>query len=60
MTGRTAFVWILRVYKLTEPYWAPPTPGAIRYANLKEEVPLDGIVHVLSDSEFEKVVASLK
>ncbi len=34
----TAFVWILRVYHLNEPYWAEPTPGAIRYANLKEEV----------------------
>ena len=35
MTGKTAFIWFLRVYKLKEPYWAEPTPGAIRYANLK-------------------------
>lgn len=60
VTGRTAFVWLLRVYKLSEPYWAPPTPGAIRYANLKEEVSLDGIEPVLSDVEFERAVAALR
>ena len=38
MNGKTAFIWFLRIYKLKEPYWAEPTPGAIKYANLKEEV----------------------
>ena len=56
MTGKTAFIWILRVYKLKEPYWADPTPGAIRYANLKEEVSLDGMKPVINDSEFAKIV----
>lgn len=56
MSGKTAFVWILRVYKLKEPYWAEPTPGAIKYANLKEEVSLEGMMPVLSDSEYEKIV----
>lgn len=55
MKGRSAYVWVLRVYKLSEPYWAPPTPGAIRYANLKEEVSLEGMEPVLSDSEFHNL-----
>ncbi|WP_157931985.1 hypothetical protein [Methanobacterium subterraneum] len=30
LTGKTAFIWIMRVYALKEPYWVNPTPGAIR------------------------------
>ena len=52
MTGKTAYIWVLRVYKLKEPYCAEPTPGAIRYANLKEEVSLEGMEPVWSDSEL--------
>lgn len=55
MTGKTAYIWVLRVYKLKEPYWAEPTPGAIRYANLKNEVSLEGMKPSLSDSEFKEV-----
>jgi restriction system protein len=51
-----AFIWVLRVYNLKEPYWAPPTPGAIRYANLKEEVSLEGMEPVLSNSKFKKIL----
>lgn len=53
MTGKTAFIWILRVYTLKEHYWAEPTPGAIRYANLKKNVSLDGIKSVFSDAKFK-------
>lgn len=56
MTGKTAFIWILRIYTLKEPYWVEPTPGAIKYANLNEYVSLEGIEPVLSDSEFAKIV----
>lgn len=56
MTGKTAYIWTLRVYILKEPYWAEPTPGAIKYANLKEEVSLEGMEHVLSDSKFNEVI----
>lgn len=52
MTGKIANIWILRVYTLKEPYWAEPTPGAIRYANLKEEISLEGMKPVMSDFEF--------
>jgi len=56
MTGKNAFIWFLRVYKLKEPYWAEPTPGAIRYANLKENVSLEDMKPIISDSEFIKVL----
>ena len=59
MTGKTAYIWVLRVYKLKEPYWAEPAPGAVRYANLKEEVSLEGMEPVLSDSEFSKILNGL-
>lgn len=59
MTGRNAYIWVLRIYKLSEPYWAEKNLG-IKYANLKEEVSLDGIGPVLNDSEFKKVVVALK
>ena len=60
MTGKTAFIWVLRVYKLKEPYWAEPTPGAIRYANLKEEVSLEGMESVLDDTKFNNIIESIK
>ena len=60
MTGKTAYIWILRVYKLKEPYWAEPTPGAIRYANLKEEVSLDGMEPVLNDSNYVQIINKFK
>lgn len=56
MTGKTAYIWILRVYALKEPYCAEPTPGAIRYANLKEEVSLEGMKAVLSDEDISSIL----
>lgn len=56
MTGKTAFIWVLRVYNLKEPYWAETTLGAVKYANLKEEVSLDGMEPVLTDSDFSKII----
>jgi len=60
MTGKTAYIWILRVYKLKEPYWAEPTPGAIRYANLKEEISLEEMEPVLNDSRFNEIFVEIK
>jgi len=59
MTGKTAFIWVLRVYKLQEPYWGEPTPGAIRYANLKQQVSLEDMDPVLTDSEFKTLTKKL-
>jgi len=60
LKGRTAYIWALRVYELEEPFMAEPTPGANKYANLKEEVSLEGIKPVLSDREFENVLNAVK
>lgn len=59
LKGKKAIVWILRVYKLNKPFMAEPTPGAITYVNLKEEVSLEGMVPVLNDSEFNKILDSI-
>lgn len=59
MTSKTAFIWVLRVYILKEPYWADPTPGAIRYANLKKEVSIEDMKPLLSDKQFSKVLKEI-
>lgn len=59
LKGQKAHVWALRVYKLKEPFMAEPTPDAIRYANLKKEVSLEGIKPVLSDDKFSKTIEAL-
>lgn len=59
LNNRNANVWLLRVYTLPKPYMAEPTPGPIRYANLKEEVSLRGIKPVLDDNEFSKIAKQI-
>ena len=56
--NQKAYVWILRLYKLKEPVMAEKSMG-IKYANLKEEVSLEGIKPVLSDEEFGEVLKKL-
>lgn len=60
MTGKTTFIWILRVYHLKNPYWAEPTPGAIRFANLKGEVSLNEMEPILSDDKYSKIFNEIK
>ena len=45
----------MRVYKLKEPYMAETTIGAIRYANLKEKVSIEGMKPVLNEAKFLKI-----
>jgi restriction system protein len=59
MSGKTAFIWVLKVYKLKNPYWAEPTPGAIRYANLKNEVSLENMGSVLSEEEHKTIIRGI-
>ena len=59
LRGQKAYVWALRVYELKKPFMAEPTPGAIRYANLKHDVSLEGIKPVLSDAQFNNVLNKL-
>jgi len=37
LKGQKAHVWTLRVYELKELFMGEPTPGAIRYTNLKKD-----------------------
>ncbi|HOI39526.1 MAG TPA: DUF1802 family protein [Methanobacterium sp.] len=54
--ARTAYIWILRVYKLKEPYWAGPKTGTMTFAHLKDEVSLEGMEPVLSDYEYSEII----
>jgi restriction system protein len=56
---KSAFIWLLRVYKLKVPYWAEPTPGAIVFSNLKNEVSLKDMVPILNDEEFSTILRGL-
>lgn len=53
-----AQIWILRVYKLNEQKFLERTRG-MKYANVNEEVSLDNLKPVLSDSEFEKILKGI-
>lgn len=53
-----AQIWILRVYELNEPKFLERTRG-MRYANVSEEVKLENLKPVLSDSEFEKILKGI-
>ncbi|WP_424355431.1 DUF1802 family protein [Methanobacterium sp. MBAC-LM] len=57
--NRKAYIWALRVYELKEPFMAEHTHGALVYANLKNEVSLEGIKPVISDVEFNEVLKQL-
>lgn len=59
LNGKKPIVWVLRVYELKEPYYADPTPGAIKYANLKEDVSLEGIKPVLNEKEFNRILKNI-
>ncbi len=59
LKGKNAQIWVLRVYKLKKQYFDKPIKGVIKYANLKEEVSLEGMEPVLSDSEFSKISEKL-
>ena len=53
-----AQIWILRVYELNEPKFLERTRG-MKYANVNEDVSLDNLRPVLSDSEFEKILKGI-
>lgn len=59
LNGRRAYIWVLRVHRLMEPYMAPPTRGAIIYANLKEKVPVEETEPVISDEKFQETINKL-
>jgi len=56
--NKKAYIWILRVYKLKKPIMAERT-NVLRYANLLEEVSLEGIKPVKSNEEFSKILKKI-
>ncbi len=60
LQGRNAYIWALRVYELPQPFMAKTSQRAIRFANLKEDISLEGIKPVLSDREFENVLNAIQ
>ena len=55
---KNANIWLLRVYELDEPKFLSRTRG-MKYANVDEEVSLDNLKPVLSDSEFENIIKGI-
>lgn len=51
---KPAYIWLLRVYELNEPVMLSRTRGML-YANVSEQVSLDGIKPILSDEQFNKI-----
>ena len=56
--GNSAKIWLLRVYKLKEPAILSRTQGML-YANVSEEVSLDGMTPVISDEDFEDLKSKI-
>lgn len=54
-----AYVWVLRVYKLKKPVMVDRTKGLL-YANVNEEVSLDGIKPILTNQEFSRIISEIK
>lgn len=59
LQNQKAFIWILRVFKLENPIMSKRTMG-LKYANLRNEITLESIKPVLSDSDFSKILRDLE
>lgn len=55
---KPAKIWLLRVYKLKEPVITGRTQGML-YANVSEEVSLDGMTPVIWDKDFEDLKSEI-
>lgn len=55
---KPAKVWLLRVYKLKEPMVIGRNRGML-YANVNEEVSLDGMTPVIRDKDFEDLKSEI-
>ncbi len=59
LRSKNAKVWLLRVYKLKKPVMTGRS-DAIVYANVFDEISLDGMKPVISDNEFTKLKNKMK
>ena len=58
LRNKRANVWLLRVYELKEPVMTGRT-DAIVYANVLDQISLEGMKPVIPDNEFAKIKAIL-
>ena len=56
--GKRAKIWLLRVYKLQEPVILSRTRSML-YANVSDEVSLEGMTPVISDKDFEDLKSEI-
>ena len=54
-----AYIWVLRVYELEKPVLVDRTKGLL-YANVSEEVSLNGAKPVLNEYNYLKIINELK
>lgn len=54
LNNKNGYVWLLRIYKLNEPYLAEFN-RSILFVNLQKELALDGIVPVLNNEYFHRL-----
>ena len=54
LDNKKGYVWLLRIYKLKEPYLAKFN-RSILFVNLQKELTLDGTVPVLDNKSFHKL-----
>ena len=60
LKNNKALVWILRVYKLKEPFMAEPVIGPINFANLETGPSITGSVPVINDENFKKILKDVE
>jgi len=58
LKNKRAFIWVLRVYKLKEPFFAERNNGML-FANLKKGASIEDIEPVLRDKEFQSIISKL-
>ena len=59
LNNANGFVWVLRVYKLDNPVMSDRSKSLI-FSNLRENINIDHIEPVLTDSEFAKIVQEIE
>jgi len=59
LANKNAKVWLLRIYELQKPVMTEKT-RSITYANVLDEISLEGMKPVISDKEFKELSEKIK
>jgi hypothetical protein len=60
LKNNNAFVWVLRVYKLKNPFMAESAIGPINFANLKKGPSTRESTPVIDDKNFKKILKHIE